>query len=151
MRAEFMANQMVTFLCSMALLELGQIFTVGSMTWIIGPDGYREIMEAAQDHPAPTASTPATTSLILVPHRWVRRSINSDDLIASIDRVTDRLAECQLLVDSVLDQSKAGDISTCSATPFEATRFRSSDHGYSRGAHGAVPTTSCYRPVLGQL
>ena len=49
------------------------------------------------------------TSLIPAPHRWVRRSINNDDLIASIDRATDRLAECQLLVDSVLDQSRASD------------------------------------------
>jgi len=49
------------------------------------------------------------TSLIPVPHRWVRRSINSDNLIASIDRVSDRLAKCQLLVDSVLDQSRARD------------------------------------------
>ena len=109
MRAEFMDNQMVTFSESMALLEPGQIFTIGSMTWVIGPDDNGRIMEAAQDHPAPTASTPATTSLILVPHRWVRRSINSDDLITSIDRVTDHLAECQLLMDSVLDQSRVGD------------------------------------------
>ena len=40
-----MANQMVTFPSSMALPELGQIFTVGSMTWVIGPDGNGEIME----------------------------------------------------------------------------------------------------------
>jgi len=62
-----------------------------------------------QDHPAPMAPTPATTSPIPAPHRWVRRSISSDDLIASIDRITDRLAECQLLVDSVLDRSRVGD------------------------------------------
>ena len=49
------------------------------------------------------------TSPISAPRRWVRRSISNDDLIASIDRVTDRLAECQLLVDSVLDQSRASD------------------------------------------
>ena len=77
------------------------------MTCVVGPDGNGRIMEAAQDYPTPTAPTPAMTSLIPVPHHWVRRSISNDDLIASIDRVTDRLAECQLLVDSVLDQSKA--------------------------------------------
>ena len=55
----------------------------------------------------PIASTPTTTSPIPTPRRWVRRSISNDDLIASIDRVTNHLAECQLLVDSVLDQSKA--------------------------------------------
>ena len=36
---------MVTFPTSMALLEPGQIFTVESMTWVIGPDGNGEIME----------------------------------------------------------------------------------------------------------
>ena len=44
-RAESMANQMVTFSSSMAFPELGQIFTVGSMTWIIGLDGNGEIVE----------------------------------------------------------------------------------------------------------
>ena len=85
---------MVTFPSSMAFPERGQIFTVGSMTWVIGPNVNGEIMEAVQDHPTPIAPTPAMTSLILAPHRWVRRSINNDDLIASIDRVKDRLIEC---------------------------------------------------------
>ena len=89
-----MANQMVTFRSSMAFPELGQIFTVGSMTWIIGPDSNGEIVEMMKDHPTPIALTLATTSPILTPRRWVRRSINNDDLIASIDWVTDRLAEC---------------------------------------------------------
>ena len=44
-----------------------------------------------------------------MPHRWVRRSINNDNLIEAIDWVMDRLAECQLPVDSVLDQSRASD------------------------------------------
>ena len=67
---------------------------VRSMTWIIGPDGNREIMEEVQDHPVLIAQTLAMTSLILMPRCWVRRSISNDDLIASIDRVTDHLAEC---------------------------------------------------------
>ena len=92
----------------MALLEPGQIFTVGSMTWVIGPNVNGEIMEAVQDHPTPIAPTPAT-SPISPPRRWVRRSISNDDLIASIDRGTDCLAECQLLMGSVLDQSRASD------------------------------------------
>ena len=66
-------------------------------------------MEAVQDHPAPIAPTLATTSLIPMPRRWVRRNISNDDLIASIDQVTDRLAECHLLVGLVLDQSRASD------------------------------------------
>ena len=49
------------------------------MTWVIGPNGNGEIVEAVQD------------------------------LIASIVLVIDHLAECQLLVDSVLDQSRASD------------------------------------------
>ena len=89
-----MANQMVTFPSSMDFLEPCQIFTVGSMTWIIGLDGNGEIMEAVQDHPTPIAPTLATTSPIPMPHRWVRRSISNDDLITSIDQVTDRLEEC---------------------------------------------------------
>ena len=47
MRVEFMAYQMFTFPSSMAFPEPGQIFTVGSMTWIIGPNGNGEIVEAA--------------------------------------------------------------------------------------------------------
>ena len=62
-----MANQMVTFPSSMAFLELGQIFTVGSMTWIIGPDGNGEIVEVVQDHPVPIVPTSTTTSPIPTP------------------------------------------------------------------------------------
>ena len=93
----------------MALPEPGQIFMVRSMTWVIGINGVEEIMEAMQNHPASIMPTSTTTSPISAPRRWVRRSISNDDLIASIDRVTNRLAECQLLVDSVLDQSRASD------------------------------------------
>jgi hypothetical protein len=89
-----MASQMVTFPSSMALPEPGQIFMVGSMTWVISPDGNREIVEAVQDHPTLIVPTPATTSSISVPRRWVRRSISNDDLMASIDRITDRLTKC---------------------------------------------------------
>ena len=64
-----MVNQMVTFPSSMAFLEPGQIFMVGSMTWIIGPDGNGEIMEAVLDYPMPIMLKIATTSLILTPHR----------------------------------------------------------------------------------
>ena len=93
-RAEAMENQRVTFPSSMAPLDSGQIFTVGSMTWVIGPDGSGEIMEAVQDHPAPIVPTSTMTSPILMPRRWVRRSINNNYLIEAIDRVTVRLAEC---------------------------------------------------------
>ena len=79
------------------------------MTWIIDPNDNGEIMEVLQDHPMPIVLTPAMTSPIPMPHRWVRRSISNNDLIASIDWVTDRLVESQLLVGSVLDQSRASD------------------------------------------
>ena len=65
--AEFMANQMVTFLSSMALPKLGQIFMVGSMTWVIGPDGNGEIMEAVQDHPTLIVLTLIMTYLVPAP------------------------------------------------------------------------------------
>ena len=64
-------------------------------------------MDMVQNHPTPIMPTSTMTSPISAPRRWVRRSISNDDLIASIDRVTNRLAECQLLVDLVLDQSRA--------------------------------------------
>ena len=64
------------------------------MTWVIGTNNTEEIMEVVQNHPTLIMPTSTMTSLILVPHRWVRRSISNDDLIASIDRVTDRLAKC---------------------------------------------------------
>jgi len=107
--ADSMANQMVTFLSSIAFLEPGKIFMVRSMTWIIDPDSNRDIMEAVQDHPAPIVLTLATTSLITMSHRWVRRTISNDDLITSIDWVTNLLTECQLLVDLVLDRYRASD------------------------------------------
>ena len=64
-----MANQMVTFPSSMAFPEPGQIFMVESMTWIIGPDGSGEIMDAVQDHPMPIVPTSTTTSPIPTPRR----------------------------------------------------------------------------------
>ena len=100
---------MVRFPSSMILPEPGQTFMVGSKTWVIGANGIEEIVKAVQNHPVLIMPTSTMTSPISAPRRWVRRSINNDDLIASIDRVIDRLAECQLLVDSVLDQSRASD------------------------------------------
>jgi len=60
---------MVTFPSSLATLEPGQTFTVGSMTWVIGPDSNEEIVEAVQDHPTPIALTLAMTSLVPAPCR----------------------------------------------------------------------------------
>ena len=138
MRANSMASQMVCFLCSMILSEPGQTFKVGSMTWVIGANGIEEIMEAVQNHPAPIVPTSTMTSPISAPCRWVRRSISNDDLIASIDRVTDRLMECQLLVDLVLDQSRSsnevlalqGHHATNAKHPTHARRTRWQDEDF---------------------
>ena len=91
-----MVNQMVKFLRSMIFPEPGQSFKIGSITWIINADSNGEIKEAMQDNPASNMSVLITPVLgpkaqILVLHR-VRRSIDQDDLIASIDRVTNGLA-----------------------------------------------------------
>ena len=89
-----MVSQMVRFLSSMILPELGQTFMVGSMTKVIGTNGIEEIVEALQNHPTLIMPTSTMTSLISVPRHWVWRSIDNGNLITSIDRVIDRLAEC---------------------------------------------------------
>ena len=66
-------------------------------------------MEVVQNHPAPIVPTSTMTSLIPTPRGWVKRSINNNNLIEAIDRVMDRLMECQLLIDLVLDRSRASD------------------------------------------
>jgi hypothetical protein len=48
-------------------------------------------------------------SSVSEPRHWATRSINNDDLITSMDWVTNCLTECQFLVDSVLHQSRMGD------------------------------------------
>ena len=113
-RANSMANQMVKFPRSMIFPKPGQPFTIGSITWIINADGNGEIVEAMQDNPAPNVLALITPTLapeapILIPHR-VRRSIDQDDLIASIDRVTNGLAMCLSLTESVLNQSTNEDV-----------------------------------------
>jgi hypothetical protein len=101
-----MVNQMVRFPSSMALLEPGQSFMVGSI--IIGANGVEETMEAAQASPAQIVPTTAPTPLTPAIRRWTRRSINNDDLIESIDRVTNGLTETLSLMESILDQSATG-------------------------------------------
>ena len=46
MRAKSMVNQMIHFLSSMILSELGQTFTIGSMAWVIGANSVEETIEA---------------------------------------------------------------------------------------------------------
>ena len=71
-------------------------------------------MEAMQDNLAPNVLALITPVLapeapISVPRR-VWRSIDQDDLIASVDRVTNGLAKCLSLVESDLNQSINGDV-----------------------------------------
>ena len=63
-----MASQMVRFLSSMILHEPGQTFMVRSMTWVIGTDIVKEIVEAVQNHLVPIVPTSIMTSPISVPH-----------------------------------------------------------------------------------
>ena len=82
---------------------------VRSMTWVIDTNNAEEIMEAVQNHLAPIVSTATVTSPISASRRWVRRSIDNDDLIASIDQVTNGLVECLSLTESTLDRSTVSD------------------------------------------
>ena len=88
---------MVNFLSSINFVKPDQSFTIGSMTWVINADGNGEIMETVQDNPAPNVLALAPTAPTSAPRRaW--RSIDQDDLIASVDQVTNGLAECLSLV-----------------------------------------------------
>ena len=80
---------------------------IGSMTWVINADDNGEIMETMQDNPVLNIMAPITPALtpkapISAPLQ-ARRSIDQDDLIASVDRVTNGLAECLSLTELVLD------------------------------------------------
>ena len=100
MRVVSMTNKMVHFLGSSSSPKPGQIFMVGSITWVINVDGGGEIIEPMQIDSVPTIPTPATADPILEPPlrsssptthrlhpRYLRKQIDNDDLIASIDRV----------------------------------------------------------------
>ena len=115
MHAISMSNKMVRFAGSSSLPQPGQIFTVGSISWIINTDGVRELIEPVQIDSAPITPTPATTNPISEPPprspssttchllpRYQWRQINNDDLIASINQVGQKLADCLSIVESAL-------------------------------------------------
>ena len=95
-----MTNKMVCFVGSSSSPKPGQIFTVGSISWVINADEDREIIKPVQIDSAPTTPTPAMvdpilelplrsfspTILHLLPH-YSRKLVDNDDLIASIDQV----------------------------------------------------------------
>ena len=61
------SNKMVCFVGSLSLPRHGQIFTVGSISWIINADRVRELIEPVQIDSAPITPTPVTADLILKP------------------------------------------------------------------------------------
>ena len=111
MCAVSLSNKMAFSVGSSSLPQPGQIFTVGSITWVINADGVGELLEPVQIHSAPTTLAPATADPISEPlsrsapsatHRslpcYQRRHVNNDDLIESIDQVGLKLADCLSLL-----------------------------------------------------
>ena len=107
---------MVRFAGSSSLPQSDQIFTVGSISWIINADRVGEFLEPAQIDsvpitPAPASADPISQSPPRSPSsatrrplpRYQRRQINNDDLIESIDRVGLKLADCLSIAELALD------------------------------------------------
>ena len=115
MRAVSISNKMVRSAGTLSLPQPGQIFTVGSISWIINANGVRELIEPVQINAAPITPTPVTADPISEPpprlpslttHRplphYQRRQINNDDLIASIDQVGQKLVDFLSIAESTL-------------------------------------------------
>ena len=111
-----LSNKMAFSAGSSSLPQPGQIFTVGSISWVINVDRVGELLKPVQIHSAPITPAPATADLILellprssssMTHRslprYQRRHVNNDDLIESIDRVGLKLADCLSIAESALD------------------------------------------------
>ena len=110
-----MMNKMVHFSSSSSSPELGQIFMVGLISWVINADEDGEIFKPMQIDSAPTTPTLATVDPISKPPprssspttrrllpRYSRKQVGNDDLIASIDQVGQKLADCLSLAESAL-------------------------------------------------
>ena len=115
MRVVSMTNKMVHFSSSSSSPEPGQIFTVGSISWVINADGDGDIINPVQIDSAPTTPTPATADPILEPpprsfspttrcllSHYSRKQVGNDDPIASIDLVGQKLIDCLSLMESAL-------------------------------------------------
>ena len=111
-----LSNKMAFSAGSSSLPQPGQIFTVGSISWVINTDGVRELLEPGQIgsapiKPAPTTADPISELILRSPlaiarrplPRYQRRPINNDDLIESIDRVRLKLTDCLSIAELALD------------------------------------------------
>jgi len=89
---------------------------VGLISWIINADEVGELLKPVQIDSTPISPAPVTADLILesslrlpssTTHRllprYQRRQINNNDLIASIDRVGLKLADCLSITELALD------------------------------------------------
>ena len=98
---------MVHFLGSSSSPKPGQIFMVRSISWVINADRDGEIIKPVQIDSTPTTPTPAIADLIseLLPRssspttrrllpRYLRKQVDNNDLIASIDQVSQKLVDC---------------------------------------------------------
>ena len=114
-RAVSMSNKMVRFVGSSSFPQPAQIFTVGSISWVINADGDGEIIKPVQIDSVPTTPTPATADPISKPPprsfppttrrllpRYSRKQVSNDDLITSIDQVGQKLGDCLSLMESAL-------------------------------------------------
>jgi hypothetical protein len=118
-----MANQMVCFPRPSFSPRPGQSFAIESISWVINANGDGEIIEPVHDNPTPTLLSPEPAVSILEPvlglpsspraHRLTpyrpSKHVDQDNLIASINWVDQKLAECLSLVKLVLDQSPYDD------------------------------------------
>jgi hypothetical protein len=116
-----MANRMVRSPSFFDSPAPGQIFTVGSITWIINPDGEGEIIELDQIGSVPTtrlsapiypvtqaSARPSSTITCHTLPRCQRRQIKNDDLIEAIDQLDDKLANCLSIAESAWIYSTPG-------------------------------------------
>ena len=115
-RAISISNKMVRSASSSSLPQPGQIFMVGSISWIINTNRVRELIEPVQINFAlitpthatadPISELPSRSPSLTTRHplpRYQRRQINNDDLIASIDQVGQKVVKCLSIVELALD------------------------------------------------
>jgi len=110
-----MTNKMEHFAGSSSFPQPGQIFTIRSISWVINADGDGEIIEPLLIDSASTTPAPAIADPISeppprlsppptrrpLPH-YLRKQINKDDLITSVDQVGQKLTNCLSIAELAL-------------------------------------------------